>query len=155
MMKALDCLQIMSNPKLIKCHQLHVLKTSQNIFPKMLSCDFHLIPTKRNRVRGPATGALPGRPVALRGGNYVFGGTALYALEICMLCLINCILRNYFILRAVITFCISFRAKICPVLLAAGAQVDARKWLGLSALKRWRHGAVGDFKVPKKIEFKM
>jgi hypothetical protein len=41
------------------------------------------------------------------------------------------------------------------VLLAAGAEVDAREIDGLSALKRWIHGALGDFKVPKKIEFKM
>ena len=54
-MKALDCLKIMSNPKLTKCHHFHVLKTSQNIFPRMISCDFHLIPTK-----GIGFAALPG-----------------------------------------------------------------------------------------------
>ena len=60
-MKALDCLQIMSN-QLIKCHQLYVLKTSQNIFPKMISCDFHLIPTK-----GIGFAALPVPSGAARG----------------------------------------------------------------------------------------
>ena len=44
------------------------------------------------------------------------------------------------------------RAEICRVLLAARAEVDARPEIGgLLALKRWIHGALGDFKVPKKI----
>ena len=36
-------------------------------------------------------------------------------------------------------------AEICRVLLAAGAEVDAREIEGLSALKRWMHGALGRF----------
>ena len=47
-------------------------------------------------------------------------------------------------------------AEICRVLLAAGAEVDARdEFDSLSALKRWMHGALGDFRVPNKIEFNM
>jgi len=42
-------------------------------------------------------------------------------------------------------------AEICRVLLAAGAEVDAREIEGLSALKRWRHGALGRFQGAKKI----
>ena len=45
--------------------------------------------------------------------------------------------------------------EICRVLLAAGAQVDARDDSGPSALKRWIHGALGDFRVPKKFERNM
>jgi hypothetical protein len=45
--------------------------------------------------------------------------------------------------------------EICRVLLAAGAQVDARDDSGLSALKRWTHGAWGRFQVANKIEIKM
>ena len=41
-------------------------------------------------------------------------------------------------------------AEICRVLLAAGAEVDARNDYGLSALKRWIHSALGDFRVQKK-----
>ena len=41
--------------------------------------------------------------------------------------------------------------EICRVLLAAGAQVDARDDSGLSALKRWTHGAWGRFQVANKI----
>ena len=39
----------------------------------------------------------------------------------------------------------SGHVEICRVLLAAGAEVDARTDEGLSALKRWRHGALGRF----------
>jgi ankyrin repeat protein len=46
-------------------------------------------------------------------------------------------------------------AEICRVLLAAGAEVDARAEEGLSALKRWMHGALGRFQGAKKIEVKM
>ena len=41
-------------------------------------------------------------------------------------------------------------AEICRVLLA-GAEVDARTDEGLSALKRWMHGAWGRFQGAKKI----
>ena len=41
-------------------------------------------------------------------------------------------------------------AEMCRVLLAAGAEVDARNDYGLSALKRWIHSALGDFRVQKK-----
>jgi ankyrin repeat protein len=49
------------------------------------------------------------------------------------------------------------RAEICRVLLAAGAQVDARADddLGSRLEEMDIHGALGDFKVPKKIEFNM
>ena len=47
------------------------------------------------------------------------------------------------------------RAEICRVLLAAGAEVDARSNKGLSALKRWMHGAWGRFQVSKIFELKM
>ena len=43
-------------------------------------------------------------------------------------------------------------AEICRVLLAAGAQVDARNIVGLSALKRWMHGALGRFQGAKNFE---
>ena len=46
-------------------------------------------------------------------------------------------------------------AEICRVLLAAGAEVDARTDVSVSALKRWIHGALGDFRVPKKFERNM
>jgi hypothetical protein len=45
-------------------------------------------------------------------------------------------------------------AEMCRVLLAAGAEVDARNDYGLLALKRWIHGALGDFKVQKKSNSK-
>jgi hypothetical protein len=41
-------------------------------------------------------------------------------------------------------------AEICRVLLAAGAEVDARTDRGLSDLKRWIHGAWGRFQGVKK-----
>jgi hypothetical protein len=40
--------------------------------------------------------------------------------------------------------------EICRVLLAAGAEVDARTDRGLSDLKRWIHGAWGRFQGVKK-----
>ena len=43
------------------------------------------------------------------------------------------------------------RAEICRVLLAAGAEMDAREIDGLSALKRWIHGALGRFQGAKKF----
>ena len=46
-------------------------------------------------------------------------------------------------------------AEMCRVLLAAGADVDASGGDGLSALKRWMHGALGRFQGAKKIEVKM
>jgi hypothetical protein len=47
-------------------------------------------------------------------------------------------------------------AEICRVLLAAGAEVDARNVSGLSALKRWIYTVLGgDFRVSKKIELKL
>ena len=159
-MKALDCLKIMSNPKLTKCHQLHVLKTSQNIFPKMISCDFHLIPTKRNRVRGPA-GALPGRPVAPRGGNDI-----VRAADRGLLGAVRHLLRtvpgaaaakdDWGRRRTALHWAAGEgHGEICRVLLAAGAEVDARTDVSVSALKRWIHGALGDFRVPKKFERNM
>jgi len=41
-------------------------------------------------------------------------------------------------------------AEICRVLLAAGAEMDARDNRGLSALRRWIHGAWGRFQGAKK-----
>ncbi|CAL1147379.1 unnamed protein product [Cladocopium goreaui] len=46
-------------------------------------------------------------------------------------------------------------AEMCRVLLAAGADVDASGGDGLSALKRWMHGALGRFQGAKKFEVKM
>ena len=108
---------------------------------------------------GPS-GALPGRPVALRGDNNILLAASRGHLGgICH------------ILRTVPGAVAAKnragdtalhwaarhdgRAEICRVLLAARAAVDARSDSGLSALKRWRHGALGDFKVPKKFELKM
>ena len=158
-MKALDCLKIMSNPKLTKCHQLHVLKTSQNIFPKMISCDFHLIPTKRNRVRGPA-GALPGRPVAPEAATTSSGRPTGVCSARCGTCWGRCPAPR---LRRTTGAGAALRCtgggrrprEILPVLLAAGAEVDARTDVSVSALKRWIHGALGDFRVPKKFERNM
>ena len=41
------------------------------------------------------------------------------------------------------------RAETCRVLLAAGAELEARDARGLSALKRWTHGALGRFQEAK------
>ena len=43
-------------------------------------------------------------------------------------------------------------AEMCRVLLAAGADVDASGGDGLSALKRWMHGALGRFQGAKNFE---
>ena len=102
---------------------------------------------------GPS-GALPGRPVVLRGDNDIVTAAARGHLGG-----IRHILRGVpgaVAARDVVgdtalhVAAIYGRAEICRVLLAAGAEVDARNDYGLSALKRWIHGALGDFRVQKK-----
>ena len=97
---------------------------------------------------GPS-GALPGRPVALRGDNNI-----LLAASRGHLGGIRHLLRTvpgavaaksgdrWIALHGAAS---SGHVEICRVLLAAGAEVDARTDEGLSALKRWRHGALGRF----------
>ena len=110
---------------------------------------------------GPS-GALPGRPVAPRGGNDI-----VRAADRGLLGAVRHLLRtvpgaaaakdDWGRRRTALHWAATEGyVEICRVLLAAGAEVDARNNHSLSALKRWIYTVLwGDFRVPKKIEFKM
>ena len=107
---------------------------------------------------GPS-GALPGRPVVLRGGNDIFRATIhrhLGGVRHILRKNPGAVVRKDAGGRTALHWVASNgHAEICRVLLAAGAEVDARTDKGLSALRRWIHGALGRFQGAKKIEFNM
>ena len=109
---------------------------------------FHDFLSLRCGLCGPA-GALPGRPVVLRGGNSIVRAALrghLGGVRHLLRTVPGAVaVKDLASATALHVAAGEGHAEICRVLLAAGAEVDAREIEGLSALKRWMHGALGRF----------